>query len=301
MIFHKSIALGLHERVGDRVFAVLIHRLANQEKFTMSKTTLTVLDAPATQNSTNFVPNQYYEYFAGTLRGAPYVRRDSISSFFDTVDTTLFFFNGGNFNASLTGIRPGTDIDMRLIRDNNNNGIVDSFDTIIASSLRGSNADEAINVNGLAAGRYFLQSYLYSGPGSTYTLRMSNTRIGGNLLPVETNVGILRGFRQFSDSLYEPGEFGNGSRGDAADTFQFSVAGLRFVNITLSGLSADADLRLVQDRNRNGVIDIPEIIAESTNAGTSPDSVTAFLGTGTYFAQVYLYSGTSTGYTLSFS
>jgi hypothetical protein len=208
----------------------------------------------------------------------------------------------GNFNASLSNIPAGANVDMFLLRDANNNGIADAGDFIVGSS-KNANADEAINVRSLAAGNYFLQ--VAYGAGSTqdsasYRLNISNT--GSNpsdLLPVERHLGIL--------DLPLPGgsqpKTHTGSLNDrnTSDTIRFSVAGNRNTRVSLTGLSANADLRLIEDRNNNGRIDPDEIIQVSTSFGTTSETIGRPLTAGNYFAQVFLPAAGNTNYTLTVS
>jgi hypothetical protein len=71
------------------------------------------------------------------------------------------------------------------------------------------------------------------------------------------------------------------------------------VRITLFGLSADYDLRVVRDANNNGVVDTNEVVATSALGGTQNDSVT-IRDPGNYLAQVYQFANASTNYQLTF-
>lgn len=213
----------------------------------------------------------------------------------DTLD--YYSFSVGSvspFNLSLTGM--SADADVRLIRDDNGNGLVD-IGEIIASSARGGNRDEAINLASLAAGTYFIGVSQYSG-NTSYTLRTSNT-FTNNLLPTETDIGALAGTRTFSGTI---------DTGNTSDTYRFSVTdisifGLTFptgVNVTLSGLSSDADVRLIQDSNNNGFVDGADVLAGSYKSGSAAEWMSNALSTGTYFLQVNRFSG-NTDYHLSVS
>ncbi|MEX0269238.1 C2 family cysteine protease [Leptolyngbyaceae cyanobacterium UHCC 1019] len=104
--------------------------------------------------------------------GETFDRRNGISST-DTSDYYRFSIGSiRNVSLGLTGIGAGTDLDMRLIRDYNNNGVIDAGEEL-ASSNHSSNWNEAINKN-LEAGDYFVQVNRYSG-ASTYSLKMSET------------------------------------------------------------------------------------------------------------------------------
>ncbi|TVQ17987.1 MAG: hypothetical protein EA367_16080 [Leptolyngbya sp. DLM2.Bin15] len=234
------------------------------------------------------------EVNVGTLSTTPFSRFSTLSN--NNASDTYSFTMGsvGNFNASLTGIAASHDLDMRLIRDVNNNNIVDSGDVLVTSTA-GGNRDEAINVRSLAAGNYLLQTYLYSGTSSSYTLRMSNTGNSGgspsNLLPIETSIGTI------GSPITRSGSVGVNN---ASDTFRFSMASSRRVTLNLIGLSADADLRLIRDANNNGIVDAGEVIGRSSASGTSNERLSMSLTGGvSYIAQVYFYSSTgSTSYNL---
>jgi len=237
------------------------------------------------------------EINAGTLGVTPFQQFRSLG--INNASDLYRFTMGatGNFNASLTGITAGRDVDMRLIRDANNNGIVDAGDERVRAAA-GGNSDDAINVRSLAAGNYFLQTYLFSGASSNYRLRMSNTGSSGfspsNLVPTEVNVGVV-----------PPAAVRSGfvSVNDAADTFRFSVASTRSTTLRLSGLAADADLRLIRDINNNQIVDAGEEIARSTLGGVAADQITrTLIGGASYIAQVYLFpTSGSTNYSLSIS
>ena len=104
--------------------------------------------------------------------GESFDRRNGISST-DTSDYYRFSIGSiRNVSLGLTGIGAGADLDMRLIRDYNNNGVIDAGEEI-ANSNHSSNWNEAINKN-LEAGNYFVQVNRFSG-ASNYSLKMSET------------------------------------------------------------------------------------------------------------------------------
>jgi hypothetical protein len=63
------------------------------------------------------------------------------------------------------------DLDLRLVRDSNNNGIADSGDLIFASRNSGTAVDQ-IN-RSLRAGTYFAQVYQFGSNSSNYQLRIA--------------------------------------------------------------------------------------------------------------------------------
>jgi hypothetical protein len=82
--------------------------------------------------------------------------------------------------------------------------------------------------------------------------------------------------------------------------FKFSLVDLEKVGLSLTGLSANADLQLARDTNGDGRIESNEIIATSAHPGTTNESIGKTLGKGTYYARVYEYAG-SAQYTLTLS
>ncbi|MGI0485045.1 pre-peptidase C-terminal domain-containing protein [Pantanalinema rosaneae CENA516] len=190
-----------------------------------------------------------------------------------------------SFNLGISGL--SADTDVRLIRDINSNGRID-LDEVLASSTRSSSADEAINLAQLDAGNYFVQVYQHSGD-TAYSLRLSTG--SSNLLPAEIQVGALNGTRRFSGSV------GNSN---TADVYQFNLAALTNFDLTMTGLSADADVRLIQDANSNGILDPTEILNSSTWGGIHSEGLRQTLNAGTYFVQIYQFSG-ETNYSLSLS
>ncbi|MEA5500756.1 S8 family serine peptidase [Limnoraphis robusta] len=91
--------------------------------------------------------------------------------------------------------------------------------------------------------------------------------------------------------------------GDLApqDIYRFHLDVDSDINIVLEGLSADADVALLQDINNNQQVDITDIINSSQQPSNFPESVsTNALPAGTYYVVVYQYEG-ETGYNLNIS
>ena len=80
--------------------------------------------------------------------------------------------------------------------------------------------------------------------------------------------------------------------------YRFAVDTTASLNLSLDGLTADADLQLIRDANGNGIVDPGEVLAGSYNPNNQSESITGSLAAGTYFIRVYQYSG-STSYTLN--
>lgn len=80
--------------------------------------------------------------------------------------------------------------------------------------------------------------------------------------------------------------------------YRFTLNTTSFLNLSLSNLTADADLQLLQDANGNGSADGNEVLAGSSNPSTQMESIATGLAAGTYFIHIYQYSG-NTDYALT--
>lgn len=233
-------------------------------------------------------------YDIGSLSSydAPYSIDDYYVSTYDSTDVFEFdLFNTSDINLALSP--SGGDADLTLYMDNGD-GYFDPYtDTFVDGSYLGSTADDSINIADQGAGTYFAQVSYYSSSSSyvDYDLNLSATSgyTASNLLPTETNVGSLD-----SDLTY----YGAVGDSNTSDTYYFNLDFYEGVNITLSGLSSDADIRLVQDFNNNAIVDDYEVQQSSTFGSTTSEFMSTDLS-GNYFVQVYQYSG-DTNYTLGF-
>ena len=226
--------------------------------------------------------------------GSSVVQTGSYLSSYWHQDVRPFSLSGTqNINLHLFGMSAdGDDADLRLYRDSNNNGYLDSTDQFLSSSARGGNGEDSINYqagtgNYLAVvDRYALGSDQYL----PYSINLSATYGASNQLPNETSVGNLNYDRTFYDYV------GNT---DTTDTYSFSLSSYEGVNIRLAGLSSDADIRIIRDYNNNRIVDSNEVLRSSTLGGTSSDSINNFNDSGNFFLQVYQYSG-NTSYNVTF-
>lgn len=88
---------------------------------------------------------------------------------------------------------------------------------------------------------------------------------------------------------------------NSTDFYTFNVGQSGIFTASLTGLTGDADVRLIQDINSNGSIDAGEILAWQWERGARDESIRRFLGAGTYFVQVFGYNNQAADYTLSTS
>lgn len=186
--------------------------------------------------------------------------------------------NTQNVNFSLTNLV--ADADLQIIRDANNNGFIDVGEQVVAQSIRGSSADESIT-RILQAGNYLIDVSQYSG-NTSYTLRVSDAD-PSNLLVNEFSLGTLNGARAFD------GAVGNS---DTADIYQFNLNQTSDLNVSLAGLSQDADIRIIRDSNNNGIVDTGEVVAISQRSFNFDEAISLeSLAAGNYFAEVYQFDG----------
>ena len=182
-------------------------------------------------------------------------------------------------NLNLYNITQGDDIDIALFSDQNNNGILDSSDPIVAFSDNPANAEEVIDYFALS-GTYFAQVYPYSyasptSPSSSYSLDISATVNARALEPEVTS------YNRWSVSADDP-----------SDTFEFSVEENSNTSLYLHNIdNGDADLFLYEDSNNNGIFDTADALVESSlNFGNEDDQIVFNTSAGTYFAQVSYYA-----------
>ncbi len=87
--------------------------------------------------------------------------------------------------------------------------------------------------------------------------------------------------------------------GNTSDFYRFVIGQSGIFTAGLTGLTGDADVRLIQDTNGNGTIDNGEILAWQWERGTTNESIRRFLAPGTYFVQVLSYHNQTADYTVS--
>ncbi|MBD1810182.1 S8 family serine peptidase [Microcoleus vaginatus DQ-U2] len=116
---------------------------------------------------------------------------------------------------------------------------------------------------------------------------------GNSLLTARNVVGVQNGSISLREFV---------GTGDMDDFYRFDTNTNSNFSLRLDGLTADADVDLIQDRNRNGVVDLGETIGYSLESGTIPDVINlSNLAPGTYYVKVSSFLGNSTNYNLTIS
>lgn len=87
--------------------------------------------------------------------------------------------------------------------------------------------------------------------------------------------------------------------GNTSDFYRFTIGQSGIFTASLTGLTGDSDIRLIQDVNSNGVIDSGEILAWQWERGTAAESIRRFINPGTYLVEVLSYRNQAANYTVS--
>ncbi|MEO8496951.1 MAG: PPC domain-containing protein [Planctomycetota bacterium] len=178
------------------------------------------------------------------------------------------------FELALDGLRADADVQL-----------LDSSGRTIGSSTRGGSQSESIRRT-LEAGTYYARVYRYSGD-SEYRLTLRAEAEGpadnaGNSREQARNLGTLSGSVTLTDFV---------GQADRADFYRFHVNSASNFRLRMDGLSADADVQLLDASGR--------YIAGSFNGSMNPEAVDRVIESGDYFVQVYPYGSASTNYRLS--
>jgi hypothetical protein len=224
----------------------------------------------------------------GNVGAVPQIRKSFSVSSFDTTDVFAFTVQDArSINVAVTnvagpGLTPtsGSGLSLNLYRDNGN-GVLDGADELIRTSSRVGNNDELIGIQ-QPTGIYFAEvarnrvetnAVLYDFAVSATrfeppNLFASNRGNLGNLFRDETDIGFVSDNRTTHNT-------------------EFFLGSDDGVNIRLTGLSGNANMRLIKDLDFDQVIDTNEVIRTSSNSGTSSESILNVQGRGNYLLQIH--------------
>ncbi|HEY9751465.1 MAG TPA: pre-peptidase C-terminal domain-containing protein, partial [Coleofasciculaceae cyanobacterium] len=189
----------------------------------------------------------------------------------DTNDYYRFDLTQANtsFNLTLNGLSANANVEL-----------LNSSGALIQRSANSGTRSESIS-RSLSAATYYVR--VYQGSGNTnYNLTLTADN-AGNTPTTALNIGTLSSSRTFSDFV--------GST-DTSVYYRFDLGQGSIFNLTLNGLSADADVQLL---NSSG-----NLLQSSTNTGTTAEFISRSLTAGTYYVRVFPYSG-NTNYSLALS
>ena len=226
-----------------------------------------------------------FDYAGNTLGTARAVTVSSSTTTFrdwvgsaDTNDYYRFSLGGtSNLNLSLTGLTANAHVQL-----------LNSAGTVIRSSTARGSSSEFITQQ-LAAGTYYVRVYPYSSNSTYYNLGLSAIPVvppdyAGNTLGTARAVTVSSSTTTFQDWV---------GSADTNDYYRFSLGGTSNLNLSLTGLTANAHVQLL---NSAGTV-----IRSSTARGSSSEFITQQLAAGTYYVRVYPFSSNSTYYNLGLS
>ncbi|NJR64473.1 MAG: hypothetical protein HC772_02725 [Leptolyngbyaceae cyanobacterium CRU_2_3] len=211
---------------------------------------------------------------------------------------------GGSIKLLASGI--SGDVDLQLL---NGNGAV------LGKSTNQGKANESISQN-VGAGTYFVRVSPFSNAKSNYTLDMASNYTGNTNNPIASPTPSSTPGSNPTPSSNPTGDPGNtlGSaevkssaafsrtqqvNQDDQDFYRFSVSQSGVFTANLSGLTGDADVKLIQDKNNNGAVDPGEVLGWQWEWSTGNESIRRFLQAGNYFVEVMGYGSSVKDYTLN--
>jgi uncharacterized protein (DUF2141 family) len=198
----------------------------------------------------------------------------------------FYSFNLSNRSSlNLTVDTLTADANVQLIQDKNNNGVIDSGETIKTSARTGTSAESI--VTNLNAGRYFIRVYNSGNAETNYNLRVFATPdLAGDTIATARNITIGSQTTTYSDWV--------GSL-DSNDYYRFTLNEVSNIALNLTNLSANADVKILRLNSNNTTTSI----GSSTNSGSTSEAININdLSAGNYFVQVYRSSG-DTSYNLN--
>lgn len=197
---------------------------------------------------------------------------------------------GGYFSANLSGL--SGDADLELIRDYDNDGILDPGEVIQQSENPGPSNESVGPILLTANTRYYIHVHRYGSDSTNYALDAYMNEAGTPrdvLLP--RALGDGGGKNTWYDYV---------GTNTPEDFYRIDVNNVGRLNLTLNRLTDDADLYLYRDDKGDGNPTIDELVASSTQVGATPEQISDVLVTpGTYFIQVRSYNGADTNFALT--
>lgn len=193
-------------------------------------------------------------------------------------------------SATFTLSGMSADLDLRLF---------DSTGSQLASSTRSGTSDDSFAYDVSSGSTYYVQVDPYNAAESSYSLSVSlaasqNDFVNGASVGDAGDAANTAASLALNSSGQGSVSGAVGYSADSDDYFRLVAPWSANATITLSGLSADLDLRLYDSAGAQ--------LGSSAAGGTSSDSITYALTSGTtYFVRVDPYTSASSNYALSVS
>jgi hypothetical protein len=210
-----------------------------------------------------------------------YIKQESIGTS-DLVDFYKFTLNDiANLDVRINDSARVRSV--QLIRDDNNNGLVDDGEVFAPRSF------SSLTPLDMPPGTYFIRVEGFSNVSSAYELTLIPSFFGGNVspepgntLPLASNtLGVFSSTRVLKEYV---------GTLDEVDIYQFTLNDLSNLQITRTSASGNANLnpkvQLIRDSNNNGLIDNGEVFANDNNFGILSNRASIDVPAGAYFIYV---------------
>jgi endoglucanase len=205
----------------------------------------------------------------GILNGSV-SRSDSLGGS-DTNDYVRFEISQSvTLSLSLGGLLANADLEL-----------LDGSGTLLQRSANAGTTAETFS-RALGVGTYYAR-VTGSGSSTPYTLTLT-TDAGGNTRAKAQALGNLLGSLSLNDWI---------GSSDPNDFYRLDLTQAGSITLTLSGLTANADLQLLNS--------VGTVLATSALGGTASESISWSLPVGTAFARVYARGSNNTNFTLNLS
>ncbi|MBO1350727.1 MAG: PPC domain-containing protein [Hormoscilla sp. GUM202] len=270
-----------------REYFVVVQPFVNGTNYdlSISATTVTIPDDGAGNNGETARD-------IGTISTEEQVFKDFVG---DADDRDIYRFNlDADSDVSINLSNLSADADWLIIQDVNGNGTAEEEEFLDGSYNEG-NADEIGTIR-LAGGEYFLIVAQFAG-NTDYNLAISAAATP-QIQTLSEAIDLATLENTVNDSVSDE---------NPIDLYSFTLDSASEVTLTLEGLSAEADLYLLQDINGNGQIDADgisegegELVNLSNEPETTSETISDFLQAGTYYVTVEQFEG-NTDYALTLS
>lgn len=192
----------------------------------------------------------------------------------DSVDYYKFVLTGSNFvSVTMSGLSKDLDIQLQ-----------NSSGKAISSGTKGGTASEFVGAM-LGAGTYYVK--IYKGVSSAVSNYSLAFKIGDDSQSSAFNFGSF-GTGTATTSTISSSIGGS----DTQDYYTFTLTGSNLARVSLTGLSADLDVEILNSGGSR--------VAAGTASGTASESPSAMLSAGTYYVRVFKgLSSSSSNYSLS--
>lgn len=214
----------------------------------------------------------------GLLGNVGSVRRTGNVAVGTDIQDYYVFAGGNDIAISVSGLT--SDVDVQVL---------DQFGRLLGQSTNGSNTAESININiPPGSGSIFVRIFAFAG-SSNYVFEARNN---ANVANADDLLSTATPLPDPLTSLTRTGAVGGtGSTGDPQDYYRFQLTSVRNVSLSLSGLTADLDMEVMDS--------FGNLLFFSRNGGSASESINMpSLGLGTYFIRIHPFGAAISNYTL---